>query len=230
MKNKNILLLIVVIGALAVAGAYYIFGPSPAAPTPDEQQSIQSETTAEASGNIKDNAADSDTATELETSEVPEEQVAVVPSIVTTPYSVYIGFAADIGTSSADLMDEEVDEVVIGYEWEALPGSQMFATVLFPLWDQTETEYTLQVWNEESVSYEVFGSYPSGEEIEVPHTGLIGTSRFKVTDIDPALRICPGDRSFTWEVRFTFDGSLGLVRTPITQKLPTGEMCQMRNK
>ena len=153
------------------------------------------------------------------------------PSITISPYSVYIGFATSVGTSSKSLMQKEVSEVVIGYEWEALPPSPMFSTITLPEWDASEQgqqkEYAVYIFDENS--YTLLGSYTSSEDIKFPRDGLQGASRFKITGIDPALGICPGDRSFTWEnVRFTFEGPLGLIRTPITQDLSSGETCHRR--
>lgn len=158
------------------------------------------------------------------------EKSILEPNIITTPYSVYIGFATDVGTSSEEVLQQEVGEVVVGYEWEVLFRSPMFSTVVLPAWDLSnegqQKEYTVQVWDEDS--YMLLGNYTSFEEIKFPREGLRGASRFKVTGIDPALRICPGDRSFIWDVRFTFEGQLGLIRTPITQDLPQGETCRIR--
>lgn len=159
----------------------------------------------------------------------PEEPEKVVPSIETTSHTVYIGFAEDI-EGATEPTAEEVNEVVVGYEWEALPRSQMFASVILPEWDteNTEAEYLVESWDEETESYISLGAFPFGEEINFPRDGFVGSTRFKVTGIDPKLRICPGERSFTWVTRFTFDGRRGLVRTPITEILPPGQTCTLK--
>ncbi len=153
-------------------------------------------------------------------------------NIATTSYSVFLGFAVNVGTSSADLMTREVREAVIGYEWEALSESQLFASVVLPEWDTTkegeDTEYKVEAWDSEKSEYILVGQFPSLEEVDFPRDGLIGPSRFKVTGINSNLLICPGDRSFNWDIRFTFGGQLGLVRTPITQKLSFWQKCEMR--
>lgn len=152
------------------------------------------------------------------------------PSILTTPYSVYLGFASEFGTSSEAVLKEEVPKTVIGYEWESL-GIVMFDSVVLPAWDPNSAgEYEVSVWNEESNTYEALGTFSSGEEVQFPRNQLEGPRRFKVMGIDPALRICPGDRSFNWSVKFTFNADMGLVRTPITQDLLTlpPENCRMR--
>ena len=160
----------------------------------------------------------------------PKEENVPKPSIVVTPYSVYIGFATSMGTSSESLMKTEVSKVVIGYEWEALPWSPMFSTVTLPEWDVSkegqQKEYSVYIWDKDS--HVLLGGYTLLKDIKFSRDGLRGASRFKVTGINPALGICPGDRSFTWSVRFTFLGTLGLIRTPITQDLPQGETCRMR--
>lgn len=143
--------------------------------------------------------------------------VANGPSIGLSPYSIYIGFAVRFGTSSEAVLNKEVSQMVVGYEWEALPGSPLFDSVELPQWGAPDAQYEVQVWDEASSTYLSLGSHPAGEEVEFPRDGLIGPSKFKVLGISPALRVCPGDRSFTWKVRFTFGGNVGLVRTPLTQ-------------
>jgi hypothetical protein len=82
-----------------------------------------------------------------------------------------------------------------------------------------EKTYEVYVWDRESGAYVLQGEYPAGQEIEFPREGARGANKFKVLGIDPGLRICPGDRHFNWEARFTLPGSVGLVRTPIVQEL-----------
>ncbi|MDP4020461.1 MAG: hypothetical protein Q8P58_00245 [Candidatus Adlerbacteria bacterium] len=154
------------------------------------------------------------------------------PTITTTPYSVYLGGAAAFGTSSEALMREEVSQVVIGYEWESLISSPMFDSATLPQWDPNDTNfqniYEVYVWDLETNGYILLGEYPAGTEIQFPRDGLTGPYKFKVLGIDPVLRVCPGDRSFTWSMRFTFPGDISIVRTPITQNLLFSEKCQMR--
>jgi hypothetical protein len=175
---------------------------------------------------------DNGTGEENPLSDSSNENGNPVINIPTSPYSVYIGFASSMATSSSSVLEQEVSEVVIGYEWESLPKSPGFATVVLPEWDPSKSgqeKYEVSVWDEKSDSYKLLGSYPSSEEIKLPREGfIITTKRFKVLNIDPVFRVCPGDRSFTWDFRFTAKDDYSLVRTPITQPLPQGELCQMR--
>jgi hypothetical protein len=149
------------------------------------------------------------------------------PSITLTPYTVYLGFATRYGTSSRELMGYEGTQVVVGYEWESLPDSPMFDSVELPQWGEEDTEYEIEVWDDGAAAYVLLGEFPAGEEVQFPRDGLNGPRKFKVTGISPTLRICPGDRSFNWQVRFTFPWDIGLVRTPITQDLLVVS-CKMR--
>jgi len=215
----------VVVLVLVALGVWYISPRDYASPAADEPSAAGSETDA-SDADASLGATEGDKHASVE--EAPTEGNVLAPNIPISPYTVYIGFAEEIGMSNSAFMGLEVGEAVIGYEWEALPGGQLFATVMLPKWSEEDEEYEVHVWNEETGSYDVLGTYPAGEEIEFPTEGFVGPSRFKVTGIDPALRICPGDRSFNWALRFTFEGRLGLVRIPITQELAPGETCQMR--
>ncbi len=153
------------------------------------------------------------------------------PAIATTPFSVYIGKATAFGTSSPTLMGQEVSQVVVGYEWESLASSPMFDSVSLPQWDPADTgaqKYQVYIWNEEENSYRLLGAYPVGQEIQFPRDDLNGPRRFKVLGINPALLVCPGDRSFVWSFRLTYPGSMSIVRTPITEPLPVSQTCEMR--
>lgn len=161
--------------------------------------------------------------------EAPAEAAELLkPSIAVTPYTVYMGFAKDI-EGAAPPSEKAGNEVVVGYEWEALPNSQMFASVVLPAWDpeNRKRRYTLDSWDAEAGVYLRLGKFPSGQEIDFPRKEFVGSTRFRVLGIDPALGICPGDRSLSWDARFTFDGQLGLVRTPITETLAAESTCQL---
>jgi cytoskeletal protein RodZ len=231
-QNENFLIIVAILLAVLVVGAYYLLSSSQPSSEEEAVSTVEEgvatdEATSTDSVEIAPTAnAETATPTISEVTETQEENT-LKPSISTTPYSVYIGFATDIGTSSAALMGAETGEVVTGYEWEALPGSQLFSDITLPLWGSSEARYTVQVWDEELETYTVLGDFPSGVEIEFPRDDFVGPSRLKITGIDPALRICPGDRSFSWDVRFTFAGEMGLVRTPITQTLSLGETCEL---
>lgn len=194
-------------------------------PAPDQQATSTPEDTA---GNETGSGAGSNdtNATSTRPSKIAK------PTIPTSPYTVYIGFAAQVGTSSAELMNKAVGEAVVGYEWEALPWSQVFDSVVLPDWDE-QGEYEVLVWETDEEgkngSYTSLGTFSEGDTVQFPREGFAGALRFKVLGIDPALRICPGDRSFNWQAAFTFEGNLGLVRTPITKKLPAGELCELRS-
>jgi len=131
-------------------------------------------------------------------------------------------------------MGQEVGKAVVGYEWEAVDLSPPFDSVSLPQWDPKDTDlstrYEVHVWENGATGYTVLGSYPTGEEINFPREDLNGPHRFKVLGIDPKLRICPGDRSFTWSFRLTYPDikRTAVVRTPITVDLPQGEKCEMR--
>ena len=190
----------------------------------EEPENIEKTPEEEAQGNSEEN-----TGTGNGEEPLPEGSFKIIPTIETTPYTAYLGFAKDIDGASEPAA-EEVGEVVVGYEWEALVNSQLFASMVLPVFDPSDesAEYDIEVWNEESQSYEVLGNFPAGEEVDFPREGFAGATRFKVTGIDPALRICPGDRSFTWDARFTFEGELGLIRTPIIEPLLGGQTCRLR--
>lgn len=236
MKNNKILQLIIVLAVLIAVGYMFrggFFGVSEkVVPENFDKSNEVSDKQATSTDDkilqgIMDEGIKSDTFDKL-----PYQSGIKPPKIATTSYSVYIGFASEVGTSSAGLMNKEVNEAVIGYEWEALPNSQLFASVVLPTWDDSKdgdrNEYEVFTYNEEKESYESLGKFPKEIEIDFPRDGLIGPSRFRVTGISPDLLICPGDRSFNWDIRFTFDGQPGLVRTPITQKLLFWQKCKMR--
>lgn len=180
---------------------------------------------------IEDVAAAGNVVEEAPAEELIEEEISIeFPTVTPTLYSIYIGLAKDLDTATETPEPAEVNEVVVGYEWEVLLGSPFFATIALPEWDpeNQSATYAVSVWDDLSQSYMLLDSYHSKTEIEFPRDGFAGARVFKVTGIDPDLRICPSDRSFTWDARFTFEGDLGLVRTPITQKLPEGETCRLR--
>jgi len=230
MKESYIVWLvgIAIVVALVVTGIQFgLEQQSPARGFVDTETTI-STSTPEASDD-SDSEAGQDGGGEVEDGEKDGKRTPR-SNIALSPYSVYIGFASSVGTSSQSVLQQEVSHVVVGYEWEALPFSPMFSTAILPNWDDSEEgkqkAYTVHVWDEDS--YTVLGTFSSADEIKFPREGLRGASRFKVTGIDPELRICPGDRSFTWDMRFTLEGQLGLIRTPITQDLPQNETCRMR--
>ena len=247
MENKYIFWIsgIVIVAALVVFGVRYVSDDQPIDSQNESSTTTQTVTTTlSQSPSSQEDRTDNGTISEREgesnaVQEASKKRAIPEPSIAISPYSVYIGFATSVGTSSESLMQKEVSKVVIGYEWEALLWSPMFSTVTLPEWavgpehsegilseDGQQKEYSVYVWDKDS--YILLGDYSLSDEIKFPRDGLRGASRFKFTGIDPALGICPGDRSFTWNVRFTFSGTLGLIRTPITQDLPQGETCRMR--
>jgi hypothetical protein len=238
-KNTRILIGLVAVAALAAGSLYYSLGdrteapmgneePSPSGMT-EENTELNGEPNSSGGGTMDGGSASSGngptTSSEQDTS---EENDLRKPTIPTNEYTVYHGFTAEFEGAS-EPVSAEVGEVVVGYEWEAMFPSPLFATVSLPEWDASGSdEYTVEVWNDDSSSYEVLGKFRSGVEITFPREGFYGGRIFKVTGIDPNLRICPGDRSFNWNVSFTFESEMGLIRTPITQALPAGETCTLR--
>lgn len=163
---------------------------------------------------------------------IPQDMGTAGPTIPLTPYTVYLGKAVAFGTSSPLLMGQELGQAVIGYEWESVDPSPMFDSVSLPQWDSADTQlqntYEVYVWDDTKSQYVLLGAYPRGQEIQFPREKQNGPRKFKVLGINPALRICPGDRSFTWSFRLTSLAPMSIVRTPVVQTLPFPETCQMR--
>lgn len=228
MKNKQHLraLGVAIILILIISGVYYISRTqqpvTESMNEPPQEQSNDSEQSEMTEGSVSGVESGND----IE-GNTGEDNNVQTPSIDITPYTVFLGFTEDFDIAS-EPASGKVDKAVVGYEWEAIFPSPLFATISLPAWDTSGTTYTVSTWNEDTASYEHLGQFPAGEEIEFPREGFLGARKFKVTGIDPALRICPGDRVFTWDARFTFEGDIGLIRTPITENLPDGETCQIR--
>jgi hypothetical protein len=209
--NRNLIIAVFFIAAVAAA---VLYGASQIAPAP----------AGEVATSTPQGAAATSTATST-----PAKKLG--PRTITTPYTVYLGYATEFGTSSPEVLQKEVAKVVVGYEWEALPDSAMFDSITIPMFDPNEGhDYKVHVWDREADRYILLGEYEAGRPVEFPREDLNGPRRFKVLGIDPGLRLCPGDRSFTWSFRFTFPVSWGVIRTPITQDLLVlpPETCRMR--
>lgn len=227
MNNKNI---IVIGGVVAVVLAAFVAYQTFTRSTPDNTEVVTPTATSSEIVPQGEGVSAEVIDTVAPTQENPKPTGG--PSIATSIYTVYIGFAASFGTSSEAVMRQEVSKAVIGYELEALPESPTFDSATLPRWDPSEAglekKYEVYLWDENTNTYQLFGSYPALEEIQFPREGFKGQTRFKVLGIPPALRVCPGDRSFNWAARFTLPLQLGLVRTPITQELLPWETCRMR--
>ena len=222
---QKIVVLCVLVAALITAG-FLLFRENLTNSQQEDINVVSKESTKE--GGTVTEKIEEDTNTDTEP-EVNTNDIQTSEETERSPYAVYLGFASSVGTSSESFMRQEVSEVVVGYEWEALTKSPTFTTVVLPQWDSSdaglEKEYVVHVWDRETESFVFFGNFPPAEDIKLPREGLLATQKFRVTGIDPSLRICPGDRSFTWQLRFAVEGEFGLVRTPITQALPSGETC-----
>ncbi len=207
---------LVVLAVLAVG--YFAYQPS--LPSTTNSEAIETQAT----------STSATSSPQAVTSATSSPKSATQPTIALSQYTVYLGSAISLGTSSESVMRQQVSKVVIGYEWETTPKNLMFDSVVLPQWDPSETggerEYEVYVW--EDGAYTLLGRHAPQKEIQFPRDGLNGPRRFKVVGIDPALLVCPGDRSFTWSMRFTYPGEVGLVRTPITQELWPWGTCHMR--
>lgn len=207
MKKINYIILgLILLGIITVI--FLQFAPSADAPAENEEEVISDKVTL--GGNT--------TTTEGET---------ISPEIETNEYSVYLGFAEKLNPNE-EMEATEVPYIVTGYEWEALLPGPGFGSITLPVWDteNKKTTYTVEGWEFEE--YTTIGDFKANEKIDLPQETLGGFRRLKVTGIDPELKVCPTDRSFTWGSQFSFSGDFGLVRTPIIEPLPAGELCELR--
>jgi len=113
------------------------------------------------------------------------------------------------------------DGLVIGYLWEAYPGSPKFQAVQLPSWGILEKDFGTREYDIYIFDGANFTFYQKAravvDTVTFPEGG---TMKFKVLGIDPKLKICALDTNVTWKLKFSESGQVKTSKTAITTSTP----------
>lgn len=129
-------------------------------------------------------------------------------------------------TVDSTLTPPKDTDVVTGYVWESDPGSPHFQSVFIPFINLDKSlfyeKFSVYIWT--NGKYEFYQDSSQGKEVTFPDQGV---SKFKITGIDPAFKLCVKQHVATG-LKFVDTGTFKGGMKPITEDLTSsGITCKM---